>query len=1651
MSTTAPKLPGLELLDELGRGARSAVYRGRLDGRMVAVKLPRSESEIRGLDFRREAALQAQVSCRHLPEIYEVGERDGSPFLIMELVEGETLDKHLRQGPLTAQSVLQLAEELATTLAAIHTTGLVHRDLKPANILITPEGKARLIDLGLATRTHLSQGDSPTGTFRYSAPEQTGMLDRPLDGRADLYALGVVLFECLAGRLPFEAEDPAELIRQHAVATPPPLIQLVPDAPEHLLSVIGRLLHKDPDDRFPSAGDLLRCLGGESDGKPAIKVSKKSRVAGRLSEMADLKELWQESRQSQGRLCLLCGEPGSGKSFLASEFAASTGALVLRGHSDPSRRPFGLLQSLFQRAQTRAFLEQAATTLGAKIDDFFPALGESTASADRDHRHSLQAMTDFLVKLAQHFPAVIILEDLDWIDPSSLEVLKRFTERLEETRCLLLATSRSDRLDISPAPDRVLRLKPLCGGETEKLLEYTLGGPVESRLVEQVILASDGSPMACLEITNAALDSGLFLPHWGRWRMESEGLSKLDLPSKVMTTVLSRLEHLSPGQRKVIETAAVIGSRFRGDLLAKVSEATNIYPILAEGVRLKLLEKVKSAEPYRFVHEAVRESLLSGLPDSQRRQIHRQIASALEAEEVFARAEHLWLACAGSLCPDACEASLAAGLLAMAQQAYPESYDFFSRSQQCRSELAATDPEFEENFGEAAYRTARFEEALSRLHTALTLYQDRVRRAAVYQKLVLVHMVEVDTEKAWPMVLGGLGELQRELCSGKASRLAFLLLNAGRLVGVFQQSPVAEGPGFSGEEQSEEFTVALRLYLLAVQICILDARVLELLEVLIRGLKAASRLGPSPALANFYGIQAVVLSIVGQCRAADRLIAHCLDMSHQLQDPAIAAQAELHKALSFRMRGKDSEAAVLHQDCLRNRGAWLSTFDYLLGYLDLTHNLHFRGFLGRAGQWAEVGAQRVQTEHFPILVTCTLSAVFAGVGRQSEARRQAQICRKMFESSRSPIRRSAYLVSSLHAALESGEMGSEVERWIQEFGDLGFGPRLAPFHSRTFYIVQAHLRYRQCLVGEQRLKEFSHSLKQLRQCPPIPLFKTHLRVLEAGYLHFQKRYKKAEAALREAEQLAHRHDNPWVRLEVLRLRAFWLREQGLESASSKEASLAVFLARDLAWVNQVFNLEREFQVDHHGASDSRGPASQSALVVRLQRNLEALMQVSLDSVRVLDGAQLCRQVLAELVKILGAERAFFFLHENDHLRFEVGLDHQGETLPPPRDHASTVVDQVAKSRQSVLLSGTEEGRLMGSESVVTHDLRSILAAPLTIRDRLLGVVYLDSRLARGVFSQDDLQLLRALANQIAVTLETARAARLEIEVRSEREGRHLAEALGKMAGSMLTQLNPQAVLEKFLESLASVMDYQSATIEVLQEGELQVGVSVGEPRNPNRPRVSTPLRTFQGEYGVVTLERDSGFDSLERELLHTFAGYAGLGLENARLFADVERLATTDELTGLSNRRHFFARAEQEFRRADRFGHELSVMMFDIDFFKKFNDNYGHATGDLVLSTAAQRCKSCFRDIDILGRYGGEEFAVVLVGTGLESGLLTAERLRRSLADMPMDTSHGPLGVTISIGVATRQAQESLSEVLERADQALYRAKEAGRNRVERG
>jgi diguanylate cyclase (GGDEF)-like protein/PAS domain S-box-containing protein len=177
--------------------------------------------------------------------------------------------------------------------------------------------------------------------------------------------------------------------------------------------------------------------------------------------------------------------------------------------------------------------------------------------------------------------------------------------------------------------------------------------------------------------------------------------------------------------------------------------------------------------------------------------------------------------------------------------------------------------------------------------------------------------------------------------------------------------------------------------------------------------------------------------------------------------------------------------------------------------------------------------------------------------------------------------------------------------------------------------------------------------------------------------------------------------------------------------------------------------------------------------------------------------------------------------------------------------------------------------------------------------------------------------------------------------------------------------------------------------------------------------------------------------------------------QRKQLEAELFREASTDALTGLSNRRYFIAQAEQELRRSRRFARDLSVMMIDLDHFKPINDQYGHATGDIVLQGVVKAALESLRQSDMMGRLGGEEFAVILPETGLAAATEVASRLRAHIAERPMVTTganvtRAAIPCTVSVGIAQLSpADTSIDDLLNRADQALYRAKEQGRNRVE--
>ena len=386
---------------------------------------------------------------------------------------------------------------------------------------------------------------------------------------------------------------------------------------------------------------------------------------------------------------------------------------------------------------------------------------------------------------------------------------------------------------------------------------------------------------------------------------------------------------------------------------------------------------------------------------------------------------------------------------------------------------------------------------------------------------------------------------------------------------------------------------------------------------------------------------------------------------------------------------------------------------------------------------------------------------------------------------------------------------------------------------------------------------------------------------------------------------------------------------------------------------------------------------------------------------------------------------------------------------------------------------------------------SWLGLPLRVRGRVIGMLTIDSTV-RGYFTENMVRIGGAFASQVAIALENARLHSNEVKARERLTALHRA-----VREISVHITSPAQIYEAIYRAVERVMTADGFAISVLhpERGEVESVYIVDRGRH--YPAVVTPIagsltehiiatgqslrlvdsRSYAGHpieacghsepprsvlaavvrgsalpIGILFVQSYTSaiYTEADQELLELLAAHAGAVLENAQRYAETERLAITDALTQLPNRRRFFDLARQELERAERYGHAVSVALLDVDHFKQINDRYGHIAGDHVLHAVAARCNDNLRVNDLIGRYGGEEIVMLLPETDAAGALLLSDRLREAIADPPVATELFSIAVTVSLGVATATPQErtSIEALIGAADEALYAAKRAGRNRV---
>src|ERR1700722_12659758 len=468
------------------------LYRAhRADGARSLLALVPRQPTIRSLEkLENEYALAADLdpACAVIP--IELVPHKENMMLVLEDPGGEPLAS-LIENPLEFHVRLRLAVALADTVGKLHRHGLMHRDIKPGNILVTERNGIRLT--GFGNSVHQTQQGPATdviaGTLAYIAPEQTGRLNRPIDGRSDLYALGVTLYELFTGVLPFSASTPAEWIHCHVVRTPPSPKARMPDLPDQISAIVLKLLSKEPADRYQSAeglaADLKECLAewtarrqvhhfalARYDTVTAIRIPRT--LYGRAPESAALRAAFDRVADTgQTVVALISGPSGVGKSSLVAEFQsglAPEDALMAAGKFDVQMQdvPYAALTQCFgsllrqiltydeeQVAAWRRILAEAVEPNGHLVTELIPAfellLGRRSPLLDLTPQDRLNRLRIVFRRLVGAFthpgrPLVLFVDDLQWLDVATLDLVGDLIIRRDVSNLMLIGAYRSNEV-----------------------------------------------------------------------------------------------------------------------------------------------------------------------------------------------------------------------------------------------------------------------------------------------------------------------------------------------------------------------------------------------------------------------------------------------------------------------------------------------------------------------------------------------------------------------------------------------------------------------------------------------------------------------------------------------------------------------------------------------------------------------------------------------------------------------------------------------------------------------------------------------------------------------------------------------------------------------------------------------------------------------------------------------------------------------------------------------------------------------------------------------------------------------------------------------------------------------------------------------------
>lgn len=1618
--------------------------------------------------WRHEFAVLRSIASPHVIRALELKEVDRSLVLVLEDFASTNLAQLIGRGLLDLSDQLTLAIRLAKAVGAVHEHRLIHGDVAPKNVLVDPASlEIKLCDFGLSTRLDIQPRRSDgswAGTLEYMSPEQTGRTNLDIDYRSDFYSLGASLYQLFANREPFIANDPISLLHAQLASMPVPLSDLDASIPEPVSAIVQKLLAKHPDDRYQSSYGLIHDLEacaeswrlyrrverfalGRADVPERFIVAQK--LYGREAECARILSAFKRIVSTGAvELLLIGGYSGIGKTALVNELhrpVLARRGYLLRGKCDQFSRnqPYvALIQAFGQMLQAlstegaerrqywRARLIDALGANAAAVVEILPALEvligtppplPSLPPAESEQRFHI-AFAQFVMALAaRSHPLLLFLDDLQWADSSTLRLVE-YLMRAEGDRSVLVVGAYRDN-EVRPGDPLALSIQSIERAHAR--IEHLKLGPMPDADVVQLIAdtlhatPADVQPLAdlCLEKTRGnPFFLGQFLRSLheqgdiaydrdhGAWRWDLQRIRQRGMTDNVVTLLLAKLTALPPATQSLLALAAHVGNRFDqrtlmaiGDHDAQVTTEV-LWPALQSGLLVPLNEDYKFAQSperlkgaaYRFLHDRVQQAAYELIDDTHRVALRlrcgRQLLAASSETELD---ERLFV------------------ILELLNAAIDRIDDAAERARLLALNLRG---------GIRAKSSAAYEAAVELLRKAEALLPadpwttQPAQSLALYKNLAEAEYLAGQFDAAEAR----LAQLIN-VAPGVAAKVTLCLAQVEQLHirGRFNDSfnVLRQALGLLGREFPASDEEAMPCFL--AEFADVDALLAGHTE---HSLLTQDEMQDTERLLEmqvYYGlayctyqINRGVSYVLGACRMVKTTLQHgqC-DLScigYVTLETAMAALGKPYASVHAmgRMARKLSE----QRD---NAYFRLSVYQYFAAFYQHWGD-PLRDTLAHLEQGLAMGRAGINPLAAGYCALLRPVNEFVMGAPLDDIELEAEQGLAFLKSSQQPITEAMLRIGVLQplAALR----GKSFKPGSFDTIDVSIGELLnddyeSPTILLAFYTF-AMIRHAYLFDLAQEWRGSSPKLPMIgKLLPDGPTmvegtFFYALGLLKPGFVD-EDRTAEAQALLDKFETWA-------------------------KDCPSNFQHKALLIAAELARVRGDARLAMEL---YARAIDTAGEA----------------------------GFLHCEALSNELYARFWQDQGQRQLASNFIREAYFHYQRWGASAKCKQIEAQwpQIIFRAIELRRTA--SGSSAGNVGVSSSVGMLDLHSLLKASRVLSQE----VHLDA-------------LLQKL---LGVVLENAGAEFGAIVLCEEEE--FSLEAVGRFSEGTLVEHElfdrKQAPRDADAAPILplELIEYVQLTrsLLVMNHPADDVRFAKSEYLAQRRPKSILVLPVLnQGRLvAVIYVENnllEGAFTERHVKTLELLGAQAAISLVNARLYKNLERkvaerteelrqMSMKDGLTGIANRRSFDERLAGEWRRGLRNAKPLSLMMIDIDHFKPFNDHYGHVEGDRCIRAVAQTLEQVInRSTDLVARYGGEEFAVILPDTDADAAAWLAKACLEAIAALaiPHEQSGASSAVSISIGLCTMRVDTELGaeKLVTHADQALYQAKRAGRNRYVR-